>query len=158
MGKSPRPLEEAKTGSESGIEENAPRVVAKSGLSTFVYTLDTNAILYYLKDDAETVSLLRNIFAENAPVNISAITELELFAFSKLTAHEEALIEDLISTLAVIPVDSHVARLAAFVRRQYHLKVPDSVIAATALFTGSTLLTRNTRDFRGVTHLKVRKV
>lgn len=131
---------------------------AKVRLSDLVYTLDTNVILYYLKDDAETVTILRGIFAENAPLNISAMTELELFAFSKLTAHEEALIEDLLSTLAIIPVDSHVARLAAFVRRQYQLKVPDSVIAATALFTGSTLLTRNTRDFRRVKRLTVLKV
>ncbi|MPZ78070.1 MAG: PIN domain-containing protein [Deltaproteobacteria bacterium] len=48
------------------------------------YTLDTNAILYYLKDDSNAVSLLREIFAHDAPVYISAITELELFAFSNL--------------------------------------------------------------------------
>ena len=123
-----------------------------------MYTLDTNAILYYLKDDPHTVSFLRGIFARNLPLYVSAITELELFAFSNLSADEEALIEDLLKTVAVIPLDSHVARLAAFVRRQYRLKVPDSAIAATAMFTGSTLLTRNTRDFQKVTRLSVLKV
>jgi len=43
-------------------------------------------------------------------------------------------------------------------RRQYRLKVPDSVIAATALFTGSTLLTRNTRDFRRIPNFSVLRV
>ena len=123
-----------------------------------MYTLDTNAILYYLKDDANTVSLLRGIFAQNVPVYVSAITELELFAFSNLSAEEGALIEELLTTVAVIPVDSHIARLAGFVRRQYRLKVPDSAIAATAMFTGSTLLTRNTRDFRRVAPLSIMKV
>lgn len=107
-----------------------------------MYTLDTNAILYYLNDDPGTVSSLRNIFAQNVPLYVSAITELELFAFSNLSATEEALIEDLLATVAVISVDSRIARLAAVIRRQYGLKVPDSVIAATAMFTGSTLLTR----------------
>lgn len=123
-----------------------------------MYTLDTNAILYYLKDDPDTVSSLRNIFAQNVPLYVSAITELELFAFSNLSAAEEALIEELLATVAVISVDSHIARLAAFIRRQYRLKVPDSAIAATAMFTGSTLLTRNTRDFLRVSRLPLLKV
>ncbi len=123
-----------------------------------MYTLDTNAILYYLKDDPDTVSSLRKIFTQNVPLYVSAITELELFAFSNLSVTEEALIEELLTTVAVISVDSHIARLAAFIRRQYQLKVPDSAIAATAMFTGSTLLTRNTRDFRRVPRLSLLKV
>lgn len=123
-----------------------------------MYTLDTNAIIYYLKDDPATVSSLRNIFAQNVPVYVSAITELELFAFSNLSAAEEKLIEELLTTVAVISLDSHIARLAAFIRRQYRLKVADSVIAATALFTGSTLLTRNTRDFRRIPNLSLLRV
>ena len=123
-----------------------------------MYTLDTNAILYYLKDDPATVSSLRNVFAENVPLYVSAITELELFAFSNLSTAEEKLIEELLTTVAVISLDSHIARLAAFIRRQYRLKVADSVIAATAMFTGSTLLTRNTRDFQRIPNLSLLRV
>jgi predicted nucleic acid-binding protein len=123
-----------------------------------VYTLDTNAILYYLKDDPDTVASLRNVFTQNVPLYVSAITELELFAFSNLSTAEEKLIEELLTTVAVISLDSHIARLSAFIRRQYRLKVPDSVIAATAPFTGSTLLTRNTRDFRRIPNLSLLRV
>lgn len=123
-----------------------------------MYTLDTNAILYYLKDDADAVAMFRQVFARNTPIYISAITELELFAFANLSAQEESLIEDLLATISVIAVDSRIARLAALVRRSYRLKVPDSVIAATAMFTGSTLLTRNTRDFRRIPNLAVLKI
>ena len=127
-------------------------------LKHLAYTLDTNAILYYLKDDSNAVSVLREIFTRDAPVYVSAITELELFAFSNLGPQEEALIEEVLATISVIPVDSHMARLAAFVRREYRLKVPDSVIAATAMFTGSTLITRNTRDFKKVTALSLLRI
>ena len=89
---------------------------------------------------------------------ISAITELELFAYSDLSLDEEALIEEPLATISIIPVDSRIARLAAFVRRRHRLKVPDSVIAATAMFTGSKLLTRNTRDFRNIPNRTVLKV
>lgn len=123
-----------------------------------MYTLDTNAILYYLKGDPGTVSSLRKIFSQNVPLYVSAITELELFAFSDLSAAEEKLIEELLTTVAVISLDSHIARLAALIRRRYRLKVPDSVIAATAMFTGSTLLTRNTRDFRRIPNLCLLRV
>jgi len=123
-----------------------------------VYTLDTNAILYYLKDDVGAVSVLRDVFAKNVPIYVSAVTELELFAYSDLTAEEESLIEELLATISVIPVDSRIARLAALVRRSYRLKVPDSVIAATAMFTGSKLLTRNTRDFRKIPNFIVLKI
>ncbi len=123
-----------------------------------MYTLDTNTILYYLQDDPDVVSSLRKIFSHNVPLYVSAITELELFAFSNLSASEETLIEELLATVAVIALDSRIARLGAFIRRQHRLKVPDSVIAATALFTGSTLLTRNTRDFRRVPNLSLLRV
>lgn len=122
------------------------------------YTLDTNAILYYLKDDAKAVSLLRGIFVDDAPVYISAITELELFAFSRISTQEQRLLEEVLKTVSVIPVDSHIARLASFIRREYRLKVPDSVIAATAMFTGSALVTRNTRDFKKVSGLSLLKI
>ncbi|MGB7948698.1 MAG: type II toxin-antitoxin system VapC family toxin [Candidatus Binatia bacterium] len=123
-----------------------------------MYALDTNAILYYLKDDGHSVSVLRQVFAQNTPIYISTITELELFAFANLTAREESLIEDLLATVSIIAVDSRIARLAALARKSYGLKVPDSVIAATAMFTGSTLITRNTRDFRRVQNLAVLKI
>jgi len=88
------------------------------------------------------------------PLYVSAMTELELFGFSNLSSAEESLIEELLATVAVISLDC----LGAFIRRQYRLKVPDSVIAATALFTGSTLLTRNTRDFRKIPNLSLLRV
>jgi predicted nucleic acid-binding protein len=123
-----------------------------------VYTLDDNAIFYFLRDDTDAVTILRGVFAQSSPVYVSAITELELFAFRDLTSDEESLIENLLTTVAIIPVDSHVARLAALVRRRYRSKAPDSIIAVTAMFTGSTLLTRNTRDFRKISNLLIRKV
>ena len=123
-----------------------------------MYTLDTNAIIYYLKDDPSAVTILRDIFKQAAPLYISAITEVELFSFPKLSLRESHQIEEIIETMAVIPVDSRIARTAAFIRRTHHLKIADSVIAATTLFTGTTLVTRNTPDFQNVPNILLRKV
>ena len=123
-----------------------------------MYTLDTNAIIYYLKDDTDAVTILNDIFTQNTPLYISAITEIELFGFSKLSDHEVEQIEAILRTVAIIPVDSRIARTAGFIRRSYHINIADCTIAATALFTGTTLLTRNIRDFRKIPNLSVHRI
>jgi predicted nucleic acid-binding protein len=51
-----------------------------------VYTLDTNAIIYYLKGEEAAVNVLQPILDEDAPIYVSTITELELFSYAGLTA------------------------------------------------------------------------
>ncbi len=123
-----------------------------------MYTLDTNAIIYYLKDEPDVVTSLNTIFTQNVPIYISTITEIELFGFSKLSEQETAQIEAILRTVAIIPVDSRIARTAGFIRRNYHINIADSTMAATALFTGTTLLTRNIRDFRKIPNFSLQKV
>ena len=123
-----------------------------------MYTLDTNTIIYYLKDDPDAVTALRDIFLQDTPLYISAVTEIELFGFPTLSDPEAEQIEALLRTVAVIPVDSRIARTAGLIRRTYRVNIADSVIAATALFTGTTLLTRNIRDFRKIPNLSVRQI
>ena len=123
-----------------------------------MYTLDTNAIIYYLKEDEGVVPVIQDIFGRNAQVYVSTITETELFSFSFLSDEEAVQINDLLRTVSLIPLDSQIARIAGTLRRTYGVKIPDAVIAATALFTGSTLLTRNTRDFKKIPPLSVQRI
>jgi len=89
---------------------------------------------------------------------ISTITELELFSFSDLSIDEEFKINRLLQTVAILPLSSRIARTAGHLRSIHRMGVADSAIAATALFTGSVLLTRNTRDFKRVTTLRTQLV
>lgn len=63
-----------------------------------------------------------------------------------------------LETLISIPVDSRLARTAGMLRRLYALKTPDSAIAATALITGTALVTRNVSDFKKIPDLRVLRV
>ncbi len=121
-------------------------------------TLDTNAIIYYLRSDARAVPLLRDIFLRDVSIYVSTITEVELFSFSKLTQKEIAEIEALLQTVAVIALDSRIARIAGSLRGAARLATADSVIAATALFTNTELVTRNVSDFRNIPNLKLLQI
>lgn len=65
-------------------------------------------------------------------------------------------IETALSMMHVMPLTSSLARIAGDLRRLYpRLATPDSGIAATAMFTTSTLITRNVRDFEQIDGLSV---
>lgn len=123
-----------------------------------MYTFDTNVIIYYLDRDENVWAVVRGIVGQNAVVYVSAMSEIELFGFPKLSEEEMLEIDGVLRTMSVVPVDSQIARLAGEIRRSYGLKVPDSAVAATALYTGSTLLTRNVRDFKKIPLLRLQGV
>lgn len=119
-----------------------------------MYTLDTNPIIYYAKDDKAVVEHLEALI-QLSPIYVSTVTQIELFSFSDLSRREEDRIKSILRAFLIVPLDSQIAEIAARLRREYQLKLPDSAIAATALFTGSTLVTRNVKDFKNVSGLEI---
>jgi predicted nucleic acid-binding protein len=123
-----------------------------------VYTLDTNIIIYYFNGEAPILAFLRDQITQGAPLFVSTVTEHELYSYPHLTPQEVARIDVLLTTLTVIDVDSRIAQLSGQLRAAYGIKTLDSMIAATALMTGTTLATRNVRDFHRVPNLDIREL
>jgi hypothetical protein len=124
-----------------------------------VYTLDTNAIIYYQKRDPRVVPVLREILGDpTTSVYVSTITEAELFSFPNLSDEEKEIIDNILQTVSLIPPISQIARITGDIRATYRLKLADSFIAATAFFTGSTLLTRNVKDFKKISGLRLQAI
>jgi predicted nucleic acid-binding protein len=123
-----------------------------------MYTFDTNVVIYYLDRDIGVIKKVNEIVETNSLVYFSTISEAELFSFKELQEEDINKINNNLSTLNIISVDSKIARIAGFLRRMTKIKIADSIIAATALSTNSILLTRNARDFKGVPNLKVEKI
>ena len=120
-----------------------------------MYTLDTNAIIYYLDEDPTVVPLLEPILGQEIAIFVSVVTELELLSHPGLTEEDMVEIQQLLTSVVIFPLESRLAQLAGALRRQYHLKTPDSIVAATALLTRTTLVTRNIRDFQGIDSLSL---
>lgn len=121
-------------------------------------TLDTNVIIYYTKSDPAVVDFVSELLARNAGIQISSVTELELFSYPNLSTDEVDKIERIMKTIFVVSLDSKVARLAGTIKRLYRLKIADAAIAATSLFTKAPLVTRNVRDFQKVPDLELKAI
>jgi predicted nucleic acid-binding protein len=85
-------------------------------------------------------------------LHYSVVTRAELFAGSTATNA----VAQLLAPFRELPVDRVVAELAGRVAREFGLRLPDALIAATALEHGLSLSTRNIKDFTRVRGLKVR--
>jgi predicted nucleic acid-binding protein len=60
-----------------------------------------------------------------------------------------------INDALVIELEQPIKLSTAVIRKQYRIKLPDAIIAATALVHDLTLITRNTSDFKNIEGLKI---
>ena len=85
----------------------------------------------------------------------SVITRAELLAGA--TDLDEPNVRRLLAGMDELPVDRRVADRAGLLRRKHPgLRIPDALIAATALVHSLTLHTKNVQDFKRVPTLRLR--
>ena len=113
------------------------------------YLLDTNVILDFMgeKLPAKSEVFLSKIIDEQ--INISAINKIELLGFSK----PEQILLDLVSFAEVYYVDDEIIDKTIELRRKYKIKLPDAIIAATAIVCDFILISHNFKDFQKITEL-----
>jgi predicted nucleic acid-binding protein len=85
-------------------------------------------------------------------LHYSVITRAELFAGTSGTAA----VAQVLAPFREIGVDRAVAERAGRIRRDFGLRLPDALIAGTALEHGLALATRNRKDFEAVHGLRLR--
>jgi len=119
------------------------------------YLIDTNVIIDYLSGKYETSILDWLDLQFEQGVNISVINRIEALAFQFTDAEEHRLMHEFIAGSVVLPLNEPVADQTIQVRLETKAKLPDAIIAATALVFNMTLLTRNTSDFKKIINLKV---
>ena len=114
------------------------------------YLLDTNAVLDFLGNKLSNNArvILSQIIDEE--INLSAINKIELLGFSRI---EQELIE-FVSFANVYSITDEIVEKTIEIRRVYKIKLPDAIIAATAVYHKFTLITNNIKDFKDLKELK----
>ena len=85
-------------------------------------------------------------------LHYSVVTRAELFAGNSATD----LVAQLLAPFRELNVDRNVAERAGRVARESHIRLPDALVAATALENRLSLTTRNRTDFDKVRGLRFR--
>lgn len=103
--------------------------------------LDTNFILGLLKSDAQVLAdyASRQILAGEC--SYSAITRMELLGFHRITPDEKVLIKQKLENFSYLPLNQEIEDRVIELRQSRKIKLPDAMIAATALNFGIELLT-----------------
>jgi hypothetical protein len=120
------------------------------------YLWDTNIVIYFLQDQLpdSAESFLTEAIMESIPA-ISLISEMELLCWKSAKESEINIIQDFIADTEVIGISKSVKFKTVEIRKIFNLKLPDAIIAATAIQHDRVLLTRNIKDFNRITELKV---
>lgn len=87
-------------------------------------------------------------------LHYSVVTRTELFAGSSATD----LVTRMLAPFRELDVDRAVAERAGRIKRETGMRMPDALIAATALEHRLAVATRNTRDFQPVRGLRLRSL
>ena len=120
-----------------------------------MFTLDTNCLIYYFKGEKKIVELLQKLISENTALFISIVTKVEILSYPEITAREIEIFNEIMKNIILIDFDDKLSNFVIEIKRKYKLKLPDAVIGATALYTNSTLITRNLKDFSKIKELKI---
>ena len=111
--------------------------------------VDTNILLYFLKGDQEVIEMI-----SDKELVISFITELELLSFPKISPDSEDTFKGLLKNCQIVDIRPEIKELTIEFRRKSALKLPDSIVAATAFYSKLPLLTAD-REFRKVDELEL---
>lgn len=120
------------------------------------YLWDTNTVIYYLQQQfsAGAEKFIDEILNDQWPA-LSAITEIELLCWKSATENDLKVLQEFINDAFVIELEQPIKVKTAEIRKTNRIKLPDAIIAATALVHDLFLISRNTSDFDGISGLKI---
>jgi len=119
------------------------------------YLIDTDAVIWYLNNSyaQPATSFLDEVLDEES--SISFITRIELLVWDFSSQEYAAVFENFVRDSAVLGINEDIIQSAITVRKNAKIKLPDALIAATAIVNNYTLISNNEKDFSKVVSLEI---
>jgi hypothetical protein len=115
------------------------------------FLLDTNILLYLIGKKIPVDALPEGEFS------VSFVTELEVLSYPSITPQEEQQLKRFLHDIPVIDITAEIKERTIDLRKKYNLRLPDAIIAATALQLDATLVT-NDKGFSLVHEIQLRSI
>jgi predicted nucleic acid-binding protein len=116
------------------------------------YLIDTNVVIDYLGNNIPGKG---SELIDGLPVLISVITRMEILGWYGVNSKQLEKMNSFIITAQTFLLEEAIILKTIEIRQQHKIKLPDAIIAATALELKLTLLSRNTKDFENIAGLQI---
>lgn len=115
------------------------------------YLIDTNVLIEFQINllPVEAQEFVASVI--DAEFNISVINKIEILGSKSATLDTKSFI----ALANVVEIDVNVVDATIELRKIHKIKLPDAIIAATAVVHEFTLVTRNVKDFTNIQQLEV---
>jgi predicted nucleic acid-binding protein len=119
------------------------------------YLLDSNTVIYYVAGlyHEKAVQWLNHIIDDE--INVSVITKIEVLSFDPDKDDNYPILVDFFEVANIFELTNDIVNKTIQIRQKQKIKIPDAIIAATALVNGLTLVSRNIKDFMNIPDLEI---
>lgn len=111
------------------------------------YLLDTNILIYYFNGNMECAVKDKVSMLIRESFQISIISKMEFLGFP-FNSRERQKAEQFVEGATIRSLSDEIVQHVIDIRKEKSIKLPDAIIAATAVQYSAVLVTRNTKDFK----------
>ena len=118
------------------------------------FLIDSNVVIDYLiaKLPPEGMKFMSNVV--NDIPKISVITKIEVLGYNA-PPKDQKLLDDFVDSSVLLELNNEIINQTIDLRKSFAIKIPDAIIAATAIALRFDLVTRNENDFKNIPGLKI---
>lgn len=111
------------------------------------YLIDTCAVIKYLNNlfSTEAITFMDRLVDDDSKV--SFITKIELLVWNTSNPDDIKIRYDFLNGSEILYINEKIIDIAIKIRRDIKIKIPDAIIAATAISYDYILLSDNDKDF-----------
>ena len=115
------------------------------------YLIDTNVLIGAQMNSLPEAGMKFMAEIIDKDFTVSFITYIEFLGYKNVTKETEGFI----ALANVLEINKEIIQTCVNMRKSKVVKLPDAIIAATALVNNLTLITRNISDFKNIPRLKI---